>query len=244
MFALVSDIHGNLEAIEAVEGHVAGTDIVCLGDVIGYGPDSIECVRKSSNWKSTIAGPFDLALLDHNPEQWNPTLNLHLERLSRSFDHSKDAEFLYRVLESYGTEFTIDGRWFFHGQPANVRGWVFPEDVYCPSVLDEKVAHTAHAFIGGGSHIPGVFRRTCRGWEFTIPVNGESYELPPGEKTIITLGSVGQPRDGDSRAAYAMIDESSVVFHRIDYDIETTIRKIKDDPEVDDMHGERLSRGC
>ena len=243
MIALISDIHGNLEALEAVLARVPEMEIVCLGDVVCYGADSIECIRRSLAWKSVVAGEFDLAMLNHDPSQWNPKLNNYINNVKHQLSVSPDSKSLNKILRSYGAEFAIDGRRFFHGEPGNVRGFIFPEDVYCREKLDRWVETSEHTFIGGGSHIPGLFRLTEQSWSFVVPENGQPYELSTDEKTIITIGSVGQPRDEDPRAAYAVIDGTSIVFHRVDYDLETASKKIRNDPNTDDMHGDRLSIG-
>jgi len=243
MPALIGDIHGNLEALEAVLLRISDADIVCLGDVVCYGLDSIECVRKSAAWRSVVAGSLDLALIHHDPNQWNPAINGYIERMRNRFDASPDVDLLNCTLESFGPEFTENGCWYFHGAPDNVRDWIFPEEIYCPARLDKFVDHPEHVYFGGGSHIPGIFRRTNREWEFTTPENGITYDLPPDEKTIVTIGSVGQPRDEDPRAAFAITTDTSIAFHRVDYDLELTQRKISDDPDTDNMHGERLPSG-
>ena len=120
---------------------------------------------------------------------------------------------------------------------------IFPEDIHGPTKLDPFVDALNNAFIGGGFDIPGIFRRTTEAWEFVEPVNGERYDLPKNGKTIITIGSVGQPRDGDPRAAYAILIGSSIVFHRVECDVEKTLEKIRNDPDTDDMHGDRLPHG-
>lgn len=243
MHAIISDIHGNLEALEAVLAQIVGLDVLCLGDVVCYGPDSMECVRESAKWKSVVASPMDLALLNHDPDQWSPTLSRCIEKTRQRFIEASDAQLLRQILESYRSEYSTDGIWFFHGAPRNIRDWIFPEEIYCPSKLDKIVDSPEFAFIGGGSHIPGVFRRSNAGWEFIEPENGKYYELPPNDKTIVTVGSVGQPRDSDPRAAYAILSDSTIVFHRVEYNLETTRTKISNDPDIDDIHGDRLPHG-
>ena len=243
MPAIISDIHGNLEALTAVLSQTEDRDVVCLGDIVCYGPDSTECVRRSASWKSVVAGPMDAAILKHDPDQWNPTLNGFIDRTRRRFIDATDSAGLFRTLQTYGPEYTCDGFLFFHGAPHNTHDWIFPEDIYCPSKLDRWVASQEHAFIGGGSHIPGIFRRSRDGWQFEEPQNDVPYELPRSEKTIITVGSVGQPRDKDPRAAYAILEHDTIVFRRVEYDLQTTIKKIRSDPDIDDMHGNRLPQG-
>lgn len=243
MPAIISDIHGNLEALNAVLADTGNRDVVCLGDVVCYGPDSVECIRKSSSWKSVVVGPMDLAILNHHPDQWNSHLNLVIDRTRQRIFDAWDSSVLFRTLQTYSAEYAIDGQFFFHGTPGNVRDWIFPEEIYCPSKLDRWTSSSEHVFVGGGSHIPGIFRRSRDAWEFLEPENDIPYELPENEKTIITIGSVGQPRDEDPRAAYAILDHGTIVFRRVEYDYETTIAKIHNDPDIDDMHGGRLPRG-
>ena len=243
MPAIISDIHGNLEALTAVLSQTEDREVVCLGDVVCYGPDSIECVRKSAAWKSVVAGPMDSAILKHEPDLWSPTLNIFIDRTRQRFVDATDSAALFRTLQSYRSEYACHGVLFFHGAPHNTRDWVFPEEVYCPSRLDRWVDSPEHAYIGGGSHIPGIFRRLRDGWQFEEPENDVPYELPENGKTIITVGSVGQPRDKDPRAAYAILDHNRVIFRRVEYDLQTTIKKIQNDPDIDDLHGDRLPHG-
>lgn len=243
MTAIISDIHGNLEALDAVLQQTGDHDVVCLGDVVGYGPDSIECIRKSACWKSVVAGPMDLALLNYDPNQWNAPLNRLIDSTRQRLGDATDSSVLMRILETYCSEYASDGICFFHGAPGNVRDWVFPEEVYCPKKLDCWVDSSKNTFIGGGSHIPGIFRRSFDKWEFIVPENDTPYELQEHKKVIITVGSVGQPRDGDPRAAYAILDHGTIIFRRVEYDLETTISKIHKDPDIDDMHGDRLLHG-
>jgi diadenosine tetraphosphatase ApaH/serine/threonine PP2A family protein phosphatase len=78
---------------------------------------------------------------------------------------------------------------------------------------------------------------------FVTPAEvGGKYELGD-EKVMINVGSVGQPRDGDPRACYVIVDENRVAFRRVEYPVETTVRKIYDTPELDNFLGDRLRDG-
>jgi diadenosine tetraphosphatase ApaH/serine/threonine PP2A family protein phosphatase len=92
----------------------------------------------------------------------------------------------------------------------------------------------------GHTHVPGVFTQTLN---FLSPeeINYE-YRLS-GEKTMVNVGSVGQPRDGDPRACYVVLDDDTVRFRRVDYPFEKTIQKIYDIPELDNFLGDRLREG-
>lgn len=247
MDAILSDIHGNLEALDAVLRAIRQLDVVriiCLGDMVCYGPDSLECVRRSADWDVLLAGDLDVAMLDHDPTLWNPTINNHIEWVRNQFLAAPDSTALLDILGSYRRTFIENGHHFTHGTPNDVREWVFPEDVYDPLKLN-RIAKQFDTFcICGHSHIQGVFKRNDQSeWEFLQPVAGESYKLKTDQKTIVTAGSVGQPRDNDPRASFLTIDGDSIMFHRIAYNVTQTVDKIRSIPEIDNMHGERLRVG-
>jgi diadenosine tetraphosphatase ApaH/serine/threonine PP2A family protein phosphatase len=92
----------------------------------------------------------------------------------------------------------------------------------------------------GHTHLAGVFTEDRR---FYGPAElGYAYRLD-GRKALVNVGSVGQPRDGDWRAAYALLDGETVRFRRVEYDVEATVRKIRALDALDDWLGERLKEG-
>jgi diadenosine tetraphosphatase ApaH/serine/threonine PP2A family protein phosphatase len=92
----------------------------------------------------------------------------------------------------------------------------------------------------GHTHVPGIF---TEGLRFFSPEE-TSYEYTLGdEKIMVNVGSVGQPRDGDSRACYVILTEDGLQYRRIEYDCETTIEKIYNIPELDNFLGDRLRAG-
>lgn len=247
MDAVISDIHGNLEALEAVLEAIrqlGASRIICLGDLVGYGPDSLACVRRSAEWEVVLAGDWDLAMIDHDPAQWNPFINEHIEWVRNQMEAASDSEMLLEILRSYRRSFVENGRHFTHATPADVSEWVFPEDAYAPEKLNRIAKQFESVCFCGHSHIQGVFKQVDPSdWEFVEAIAGECYELQPGQKTIVTVGSVGQPRDGDPRAAFLVLDGDTVRFHRIAYHVAATVKKIRSIPEIDNMHGERLLVG-
>jgi diadenosine tetraphosphatase ApaH/serine/threonine PP2A family protein phosphatase len=93
----------------------------------------------------------------------------------------------------------------------------------------------------GHTHVPGVF---TQGQKFFSPEEtGHQFRLPDGEKTMTNVGSVGQPRDGNWRACYVVLEENVLSFRRVEYDVEKTIKKIYDTPELDNFLGDRLREG-
>jgi diadenosine tetraphosphatase ApaH/serine/threonine PP2A family protein phosphatase len=92
----------------------------------------------------------------------------------------------------------------------------------------------------GHTHVPGVFTESAS--FFSPDEIGFQYRLS-SEKAMINVGSVGQPRDGDARACYVVLEDSLVTFRRVEYDVETTIQKIYDIPDLDNFLGDRLREG-
>jgi diadenosine tetraphosphatase ApaH/serine/threonine PP2A family protein phosphatase len=93
----------------------------------------------------------------------------------------------------------------------------------------------------GHTHVPGVFTQSQK---FYSPEDiNYQYRLTNSEKTMVNVGSVGQPRDGDPRACYVVLEDDLLKFRRIDYDVEKTIKTIYDTPELDNFLGDRLRDG-
>lgn len=247
MDAVISDIHGNLEAIIAVLERInelGVTRIICLGDLVCYGPNSLECLRHSADWNVLIAGDWDMTMLEHDPTHWNPVINRHIEWVRSQIHSANDVNFLLDTLRSYQRSFVENGRCFTHGTPASFREWIFPEDVYNSTKLNCIAAQFDTACFCGHSHIQGVYSRNANyEWEFVQPRDGDSFVLSSDRKTIIAVGSVGQPRDSDPRAALVTIDGDVVTFHRVAYNVNVTVKNIYSIPEIDNLHGQRLLEG-
>ena len=130
---------------------------------------------------------------------------------------------------------------FVHGSARNpLNEYVFPEDIYNKTKL-EKIFALVHRYVfQGHTHVPGVFTQSAN---FFSPeeINFE-YALTE-EKVMINVGSVGQPRDGDPRSCYVIVDDGKVEFRRVEYAVEKTIEKIYEVPELDNFLGDRLRDG-
>jgi diadenosine tetraphosphatase ApaH/serine/threonine PP2A family protein phosphatase len=104
--------------------------------------------------------------------------------------------------------------------------------------LFERIQHICFV---GHTHMPGVFLDEP---DFYLPAElGNVYPIIEGEKAIINIGSVGQPRDRDNRASYVYATENEVHFVRLEYDFESTVKKIKAIDQLDNFHAERLQSG-
>ena len=140
-----------------------------------------------------------------------------------------------------------NGFLYVHGSARNpINEYVFPEDIYNRSArwiaffaLVEKYCFQGH------THVPGVFLENLNDelYQFHAPEEiGNVFKLDQ-RKALINVGSVGQPRDCDWRACYVMLEGDTIRFRRVEYDINTTIKKIHDIADLDDFLGDRLRDG-
>lgn len=276
MYAIISDIHSNLEALQAVLADIDGRgikEIVCLGDVIGYGPNPRECldlVRKRC--RVCLLGNHDHAVL-YEPCNFNAAAE-------------RACYWTRGLLEGESDRARRNERWDFlgnlpvriqehdvllvHASPRRpINEYIFPEDVFTnpQKVIANFDRLDARLCFVGHTHQPGVF--------LDDPYFDPPSELPDSpyyevdeDRAIINVGSVGQPRDRDPRASYVIIHRSKfgedlaknggaaslvstalestieqVEFVRVEYDIDATVKKILAEPELDDLLGNRLYEG-
>lgn len=257
MFAILSDIHSNLEALTTVLADIEKRGIktiYCLGDVVGYGPNPKECldlIIQKTDW--CVLGNHDYAVF------YEPT----------NFNYgAEQASFWTReVLETDGEKERSNTRWrflgelpmrrtlqiklgptdtfidFVHASPRRpINEYIFPDDVYTnPAKVHALFDRVKHICFVGHTHMPGIFLDEP---DFYLPDElGGRYPIIEGEKAIINIGSVGQPRDKDNRACYAYIEEHNVHFVRLAYDFQTTMKKILAIDRLDSFHAERLRDG-
>jgi predicted phosphodiesterase len=252
MIAILSDIHGNLEALQAVLAdidHQGVEAIYCLGDIVGYGPNPRECVDAAQAFRHTILGNHDQGAL-FDPEGFCGPAERAIFWTRRQLESSPEPrqvrerrwEFLAELPRSHRE----NGYQFVHGSARNpLNEYVFPEDVYHQRKIERIFAAVERICFQGHTHIPGVFYEEGVENHYTFRSPEEvnyAYRLD-GRKTLINVGSVGQPRDGDPRACYVLFDGDTVRFRRVEHDIETTVSKIFAVPELDRVLGERLRRG-
>lgn len=186
MDAIISDIHGNLEALNAVLGAIRQTDalrIICLGDLVCYGPDSTECVRISNDWDVVLLGDWDAAILDHDRNRWNPALNKHIQYIRSEFSDSKDSEQLLETIRSFHNDHAESGIHFAHGTPNDNSEWIFPEDSCDPKKLNRIASQFNSVLICGHAHINGIFHQNADSeWEFIQPKPVTPYDVSMARK--------------------------------------------------------------
>ena len=240
---IFSDVHANLEAMSAVMDAYGREDIdvyYCLGDVVGYGGSPNECadiVREVA--EVTILGNHDAAVagrMDYSYyyEAAREALDLHAKQLTKeNLTWLKELPYKHR-LESVGVDLC-------HGSPVRLEEfeYIFAPDqaAECLPILDEL----GHITLIGHSHLCKVFGLRPGEVEELPP---EDFVLEEGTKYIVSVGSVGQPRDYDNRASYTVYDTDtkSFEFKRIEYDIESAASKIFD-AKLERNFGQRLFIG-
>jgi diadenosine tetraphosphatase ApaH/serine/threonine PP2A family protein phosphatase len=222
--AIISDIHANLVAIETVLAACQPFDAVwCLGDVVGYGPRPHECIALLQTLPHMcVIGNHDFAAIGRlHLDDFNAVAQ-RVTAWTASALTLDDVSFL----EALPNRIIDDPVTLVHGSPRQPI-W---EYIYEPSVAlaNFDLLDTATCFVGH-THICSLFieAEAARGL-LRQPRDGDCYVLGRG-RAIINPGSVGQPRDGDPRAAYALYDTDAgiVRFHRLEYDIASTQQQMK-----------------
>ena len=254
VFAIVSDLHANLEATEAVLADIKRRkpdEILCLGDVIGYGPSPVELVDIArETFRFTLMGNHEWAVL-HQPVGFNQAARevtkWTREVLEPKWFNIGEKRDRWSFIKSL-PEVTIEDRYFYvHASPkSHMEEYLLPTDI--DSVLKEMSPKVREAFdaiegvcFGGHTHHPGIITEEPR-FIFPHQIDG-SFLLEEGKKFIVNVGSVGQPRDGDPRACYVTVDDCRVTYHRVEYDLEGTIARVKANSRLHPALGERLRTG-
>lgn len=253
--AVLSDIHANLAALEAVLEDVAkqGAERVYnLGDVIGYGPDPRACLERAQHFEVNLMGNHEEAVLigaiGFNPKakqaiDWTrDQLNLESEPIERNREFWN---FLGQLKRSH-----LEGSVLFvHGSPRDpTREYIFVQDWQDREKMDEMFAAPAGVewdiCFTGHTHYPGVFAKE-EAYRFYEPKAFETM-FPDGRipyRTIVNVGSVGQPRDGDHRASYVILEDGAIRFQRVPYDVHRTVARFGDCPDLPDYLARRLEEG-
>lgn len=245
--APISDIHSNLEGLEAVLNDIEGQgikEIFCLGDVIGYGPNPRECIDRVMQFDVCILGNHDQGAL-FDPEGFNSGAERAIFWTRDQLEQkSGDPEANAKRWEFLGERPRLhrdNGFLFVHGSPRNpLNEYVFPEDVHHPKKMEKLFSLIDRYCFQGHTHVPGVFTQDGR---FIRPEE-MGYQFKLGDsKLMVNVGSVGQPRDGDSRSCYVILEDDRLIYRRVEYPLDRTIEKIYAVPELDNFLGDRLRKG-
>jgi diadenosine tetraphosphatase ApaH/serine/threonine PP2A family protein phosphatase len=249
MQAIVSDVHSNLEAFQAVMEDLKQrgiADIICLGDLVGYGPNPRECLDMAKGFRLCLLGNHEEAVLfEAQAQGFNPRATSAVRWTARQFDmlgadrqgNAQRWDFMGNMQRYYSG----NGILLVHGSPSDpTREYIYTTDVRNPNKMERIFSQIEHLCFVGHTHVPGIWTEdmTYRSPEDLDYV----YRITPS-KTIINVGSIGQPRDNDPRACYALFDGTMVQFVKVKYDLETTVRKIYAIEDLDRSLGDRLREG-
>jgi diadenosine tetraphosphatase ApaH/serine/threonine PP2A family protein phosphatase len=222
--AVLSDIHGNLEALEAVLADVehAGVDAIhSLGDVVGYGPNPGACIEIVQGRAAvSLLGNHDAAVAGLAPlEEFN-----EFARWAVEWTAARLSAWQIEYLAALPYVHRSPGQIFVHASPLEPERWHY---IHGAADLDEPfAAFSERICFVGHSHRPGVFaldgkRPAAR--------RGGGERLRPGVRYLVNAGSVGQPRDRDPRASYALHDEEGghIEIRRVAYPVERTQQRMR-----------------
>ena len=245
--AIVSDIHGNLEAAQAVLAAIRAEgidEIYCLGDVIGYGPNPCECIELAMQFQVTVLGNHDQGAL-FDPEGFSSGAERAIFWTRRQLESSQGEVEAARRRINFLCDlprYCRDGKLLFvHGSARNpLNEYVFPEDIYNARKMEKIFGLVEHYCFQGHTHVPGVFTEDGR---FYSPQDLNHRYTLRDQKAMINVGSVGQPRDGDPRSSYVVLTDDRVEFRRLEYPVEETVRKIYETVDLDNFLGDRLREG-
>jgi predicted phosphodiesterase len=237
-FAVISDVHANLEALDRVleETGREGIDtILFLGDIVGYGPDPNTCLELiKERAEIIIAGNHDRAAVDlADARYFNPYAKAAIAWTYEvlSDDNRRFISGLPLIQEVH------DDILLVHATPREPEKWHYLMTTG-DALLNFECFRNKICFIGH-SHIPVIIELTAPG---KIVYHSDHVNISEGSKYIVNAGSVGQPRDGNPDAAYAVLHDNTIEIKRVSYDIVSTKKKMQD-AGLPRFLIERLSRG-
>ena len=253
--AIISDVHGNHEALCAVLEDIDRQQvdaIYCLGDIVGYGPNPCECVKLvRERCSMVLLGNHDQGAL-FDPDGFNVGAEkairwtrAQLEQHDRIPRNSSEplTDFLGELPRTHAEGDLL----FVHGSARRpLDEYVFPEDIYNPLKMEHIFELFGKYCFQGHTHIPGIFTTAPDFISPSVPKAGLQQEQRlslPGGKAMVNCGSVGQPRDGDPRACYLILEDDSVRYRRVEYPWNVTCQKIYAIPDLDNFLGDRLTQG-
>ncbi|MEZ5988520.1 MAG: metallophosphoesterase family protein [Planctomycetota bacterium] len=236
MIALISDIHGNTEALTTVFAHMDGLGVrrcFCLGDVIGYGPEPRWCLLQvMERCEFCLLGNHEHGSMYYAAD-FNPKARAAIEWTKDQLndrEQPREENFrLWNYISEMPESKVVGEALFVHGSPRDpVREYLLPPDARDEVKMKgcfEKMGPSRICFVGH-SHVPGVY---VEGEGFRTPAELDGEFRLADRKAIVNVGSVGQPRDGDPRTSYVTWDEGQrlVRFHRLEYDVEATMAKVR-----------------
>lgn len=224
---LISDIHANLPALEAVQRDIdrVGVDLeLCLGDVLGYGAFPNECAQLiRERGVRCVAGNHDLAILE-----WLDSASYHPDALAAILWQRDELSAVNRAwVARFESSVSQDGFDAMHGVPPRPLDFEYLLGLDGAARMVHRFPMLARTTFIGHSHLTKTFVvRTDRAFE----VSAAQIHLPEDARCIVTVGSVGQPRDRNPAASWVLYDTRTRVvrYHRVEYDVRAAARAIRD----------------
>ncbi len=238
-YAILSDVHSNLEALKAVLEDIEKRDIkniIFLGDAVGYGPDPDAVVSiLKDKCLCLLAGNHDWAVIDYTPSEYfneaaRAAIEWTKEQITKETFETLKGFQIVKVIED-------DSLFCVHSTPKDPDAWN-----YLLTIEDAEI--NFHYFeeqfcFVGHSHRPFIVEKLPTGELLTYK---DRVDIKSTSRYIVNAGSVGQPRDGDPRAAYALLSEDVIEIVKVEYDIKLTQKKMLKEG-LPEMLIERLERG-
>ena len=238
MYAVISDIHGNLEAFEAVLGDIPGgvERVFCLGDVIGYGASPNECCDLARREEiPVITGNHDLAVVDLDTDlNWfNPVAEAAV-RWTREHLNEENQNFLRSRPRMMQTSEAL----FVHGSVRDPDEYIIDGTTAAENlaVLKSEYPKIPICFFGH-THVKAVVPSPNGS-----AVESDSLDLSTNGPYLVNPGSVGQPRDGDTFSSYVLVEGTDVTYRFVEYDIEKAQARIRN-AGLPGMLADRLAVG-
>src|SRR3984957_18185024 len=204
--------------------------VICLGDVVGYGPNPMECLDMvRQRCRATLLGNHDFAVL-YEPYNFNSGAESACYWTRNLFEQDTDDQrrsARWKFLGNLPVRVRTSEFVAVHASPRRpVNEYIFPDDIYTnPSKFVSIFERFEKLCFVGHTHVPGVF---LEGPDFYSPDELEFKFDRTDEKAIINVGSVGQPRDRDPRSSFVIVSETAIEFVRLPYDVETTVKKVEE----------------
>jgi predicted phosphodiesterase len=237
-FAVISDVHANLEALDRVleeTGREGIETILFLGDIVGYGPDPNKCLELiKERAEINIAGNHDRAAVDLADSRFfNPYAKAAIKWTHEVLidENRRYISSLPLIQEVHNDILLV------HATPREPEKWHYLMTTV-DALLNFEFFRNKICFIGH-SHVPVIIELTAAG---KIVYHSEQVDIREGSRYLVNAGSVGQPRDRNPDAAYAVLHDNTIEIKRVSYDIVSTKKKMRD-TGLPRFLIERLSRG-
>jgi predicted phosphodiesterase len=253
MFAVISDLHSNIEALTNVFADIESigvTDIVCLGDIVGYGPNPLECVDLvMQKCRVALKGNHDEALV-HGAYAFNLRAQKAIEwtrdQLKPGFFSGSAVRRRWEFLTNLPLRHEEGSDLFIHGSPRDpTNEYVLATEIgFGPTEKFEEIfASFERMLFVGHTHMPCVI--TDKYETKTSSELDNKFVFPDmcEQKVIINVGSVGQPRDRDNRSCYVVVDGDTVTWRRVEYDVDKVVARMEQIAQLDAALSARLKEG-